>query len=329
MSDDVTFEDWCAALDRYAASLNLPTRANHLNPVAMEQAFNANASPQEFLQSIGVIKPPPPQKPHSMPPYDVAPAGKKIGGLLIFAVGVAIVGGIAIFGINSRPEPESGTKMVGKYPDLGVPVKPFSPPPKPALSYEILEDRSDFDHHNKLIYAIKYTGSPVTKETLTQLLDGLYDQNIARIKEGGDPWVITFWAYPDREHFENGMGQWTAMLFANSAQPKDITFSEQAIKPLAEKERKLKRFSIEKEKQMYAELVAIEDRAERETEEAFPPEETTKDTIDAEGDLLNKLNEKYKAPFRRKYKLSEEEVNWLAVDAYESNWPIPKLARDK
>jgi hypothetical protein len=69
--DGVSFEEWSAALDKYAEASGFPIRAQHLNPVELGQAYNDNLCPSEFAQKLGfgLNKPAaPPQAPAAARP---------------------------------------------------------------------------------------------------------------------------------------------------------------------------------------------------------------------------------------------------------------------
>ena len=90
---------------------------------------------------------------------------------------------------------------------------------------------------------------------------------------------------------------------------------------LAEDQRRLKRFSLEREQEMYVRLCEVQDQAEYDARKADP------DAIDfkAQLELERGLAGKYEADFRRKFGLSIDEQDDLATDGCQFEWEAPPI----
>lgn len=95
---------------------------------------------------------------------------------------------------------------------------------QPVLSYSLIENRSDFTLYNKLVYAVEVDGSPINEQTLTELLNSIYDKEIGSL-EHEKQWTMILWAYTDRkQYYDADDNRAVAMLEASSTQAKTITF---------------------------------------------------------------------------------------------------------
>lgn len=106
---------------------------------------------------------------------------------------------------------------------------------QPAIalpSYEIIEDKSFSDPGaTKVIWSI-VVPKTVTKQSLTDLLNSLYEKEKA---DHSDAAVISIYAYADRDYEEEGLGRWLAWLMTNDGLEKapTIQYHDQQIVALS------------------------------------------------------------------------------------------------
>jgi len=139
------------------------------------------------------------------------------------------------------------------------------------LSFTILRDESESNGiHNLVRKHILVQGSPVNGETLNELLNSIYAKEKAERPSDSSNWQLAIYAYGDRGHFEGGAAQWAGMMLADGDDAPKITISDRVLNPPSADKRRLKRYSAEKEHEIFYALCKAQDKAEAESYNSHP-----------------------------------------------------------
>ena len=125
-------------------------------------------------------------------------------------------------------------------------------------SYELVQDKSFSDPGaTKIIWDI-VVPKTVTRQSLTALLDSLYEREKA---EHSNAVVISIYAYADKAHQEEGMGRWLAWLMTNDGLEKapTIQYDDKQISGLNREETVRFGKTEEDRKEIYKKYMAVGD----------------------------------------------------------------------
>jgi len=80
----------------------------------------------------------------------------------------------------------------------------------------------------------------------------------------------------------------------------------------------MKRYSAEKEHEIFYALCKAQDKAEAESYNSHPDPHD----FEAQNSMQQRLSEKYEASLRRKYRFSEDEQASLTADGFDAGWAL-------
>lgn len=232
-----------------------------------------------------------------------------------------------------------------------VPTPTSSPTPLPASTpkpiatpspsvtvpkYTVLnDDVSDTPIKTQVTLDILVSGE-ITKDGLRTLLTDLYTkaQQRSGFKYHGSPTHIVIFAYTSREQAESGMGLWIAKLLriGEKANP-EIQIDEKLIALLGAKAEEKFGLSEEKRQAVWREIFLAEDRASDEAERRFPlpdpgrrgySESYALEQLKKQATLSNTLEKEYKDEVAKKYGLTQEQLDQIAVEGVTKKWAFPR-----
>ena len=210
---------------------------------------------------------------------------------------VLLISGVALtIGCSSSTGDQS--------PVQGVPSAAVSLNSSP-LDYTIIKDESEDNAIHSLVRLHILATGHLTKESLTDLLKQIYEEK----RKGPftyhpDEPDFSIFVYPDQDRTESESGSWIAMLDSNQGSEPKITVDEKLLEYLADGPKSRFGISQNQRERFYWNIVACQDKL---------PD-------DAGGDAQEGC--KYKE--RRKYRLSQDQVDKIVVEGSVYKWPIPK-----
>jgi hypothetical protein len=261
---------------------------------------------------------------------------KRSRGKVVLIYGIAMIFFVALGILTSTPFKKQGNQevmeQISEQKTSRAKTKGLE-----QLKYTVL-DREVYDAPVKTQVTLKLLVSgDITKKGLEELLTRLY---LEIKKETGfkyrkNPNNIDIYAFSSKERAESGMGQWIAMLLKNvpDEEPK-ISMNDRQLAHLNVVSEEKFGLSEEKRKEIWAEIVKAEDRANEEAEERYPVPDPSKpgysqtkvkDILIKQGDLIETLTEKYKNEVTKKYGLTREQLDAIVAEAFEKDWPLPKI----
>ena len=144
-------------------------------------------------------------------------------------------------------------------------------------NYTILdEDIYDAPIKTQVTLKILVSGE-ISQPGLRALLNQIYSSTKARrgFKHHDSPTNVYIYAFTSKERAESGMGQWVAMLQKSYNDVKaTISINERQIAQLGAKPEERFGLSEKKRKEIWKELVLVEDRARKEAEGRYPLDPT-------------------------------------------------------
>ncbi len=267
-----------------------------------------------------------------------APVRKKVGGcggcLTIIVVG--IVAAIAIPNFLSYRE-RSQSVTVPKPPGQQRPKPEVARPPVAAQKgvdlpkYTILDEEiSDIPLKTQVSLKVLVSGT-ISDGSLRALLQNLYSTYSTKtgFKYHNSPTNIYIYLFTSKERADSDM-QWIGMLAKSPMYDvPDIRINERQIAQLGKKPEVKFGLTEDKRKQIWKEMVKAEDRAWAEADKRYPPKvEHSKavfmEQLGKHSDLNDKLTDKYYDEIARKYGLTREQLNDIAVEGGTKDWPLPK-----
>jgi len=199
--------------------------------------------------------------------------------------GLAMVVFLILIGVTAPPtEQEKEKPIVTPSPTKQDRQKPIVAP-TPTVEqekivmpkYSILdEELYDVPIKTQVTLNVLVSGE-ISDRSLRALLNQLYSSTKARrgFKYHDSPTNIYIYAFTSKERAESGMGQWIAMLQKSYDDVKPtISINERQIAQLSAKPEELFGLPEEKRKEIWKELVLVEDRARKEAEERYPLDPT-------------------------------------------------------
>lgn len=192
---------------------------------------------------------------------------------------------------------------------------------KPALpEYTILnEDVYDAPIKTQVEVNVLVSGE-ISEAGLKTVLSQLHSSTKARkgFKYHDSPTNIYIYAFTSKERAASGMGQWIAMLQEGPGDPKPtISINERQIAQLGAEPEERFGLSEEKRKQIWKELVLMEDRAMEETIQRYPQD------IKKQAEMENRLIDEYKDKLAEEHGLTREQLDEISVEGVEKDWPFP------
>lgn len=247
---------------------------------------------------------------------------------ILLVVGVIIAAFVAS-DKDSRPRSPSTPTSRSAVP---APKKTAVPMPK----YEVV-DRDIYDAPIKtqiVMHAV--VSGTVTETGLRQLLQKLYAEAQATRgfkHHGGKPTHVAIYLYTSLQHFKSGMGQWIGMLSKIGKNAKvDISVKSELISQLDAKPEVKHGLSESKRIEIFRALVRAEDRADADAQRTYPLPDPLKPgysqdkataQVMKQAEAIGKLTEKYRAEVIKRYRITEEQLTKITVEALEKNWPMP------
>jgi hypothetical protein len=261
---------------------------------------------------------------------------KRSRGKVALIYGIAMIFFVALGSLTTNPSKEQGNKEVMK----GISVQETSRAETKEfeqLRYTVL-DREVYDAPVKTQVTLKLLVSGnITEKGLEELLIRLYSEIK---KETGfeyrkNPNNIDIYAFTSKERAESGMAQWIGMLLKNVPDEEpEIRMNDRQFAHLKAAPEEKFGLSEEKRKEIWDEIVKAEDRANKEAEERYPLPDPSKpgysqtkvrDIIIKQGELIETLTEKYMNEVTTKYGLTQEQLDAIVAEAFEKDWPFPKI----
>jgi len=135
------------------------------------------------------------------------------------------------------------------------------------------------------------------------------------------PTHIGIYLFDTEKKAKAGQSLWLGMLWSpDTSKPMpDIEVNQIRLKNAWSKAEDRFGLSEAQRKKVFEELVPAEDRANKEAERRFPTDFKKQATYSQE------LEAKYTAEVAEKYKLTEEQLSKISVEAFEKGWPLPEL----
>ena len=155
------------------------------------------------------------------------------------------------------------------------------------------------------------------------LLNQLYSSTKAKkgFKYHDSPTSIYIYAYTSKERAESGMGQWIAMLQKADAETSPtISINERQIAQLGAEPEERFGLSEEKRKEIWKELILIEDRAMEEALKRYPKE------LEKQIEMERRLIDERKSKLAEKNGLTHEEIREISIEGLEKDWPFPRMS---
>lgn len=229
---------------------------------------------------------------------------------------------------TSNHTPTHTPKPTANPTSTSTPIPTLSPmptntlPPTPPLpTYTMYKDSSYEDAGTfKVLWEI-IVSTDVTEETLTGLLNALYENAMEKAAHVKDrPVVIDIKAYTSEEHASSGMAQWIGWMTkdGNHDQP-SLLLDEDQLKALAQPSDVKFGLTEEERIRVFQDIVRAEDRAHAEAEQRYPGMLP----YDKYETLYNELTLKYKTELATRQNLSLEDLDLIAREGIVKNWPFP------
>ena len=207
----------------------------------------------------------------------------------------------------------------------------------PSLTYTVLDEKTiDEPLRTSVTVQVAVSGE-ITKDTLTKLLNDLYSQIRQRtgFKYHTHPTNTSIAAYLTKELYESGEGLWVAILKDDNAPlgqtgPIEIKFDEKQITQLGATPEEKFELSEDQRKQIYKEIVSVEDKVAGMVDQKYPLPEKQIDSgkyqalLEKRNKLEESLTEKYKNDLAKKHKLSQQQLNEIAEEGFSKRWALPK-----
>jgi len=192
---------------------------------------------------------------------------------------------------------------------------------KAILKYTILnEDVYDAAVKTQVTLSVLVSGE-ISEAGLKSLLNQLYSSTKARkgFKYHDSPTSIYIYIYTSKERAESGMAQWIAMLQKAHADTKPtININERQLAQLGAEPEERFGLSEEKRKEIWKELILIEDRAMKEAEKQYPKQ------WEKEIEMQRRLIDENKNKLAEKYELAPEQLEKISTEGLEKDWPFPR-----
>ena len=250
--------------------------------------------------------------------------------LLLAAIGLSI---LAILGCGedqpSKLMRDNNTKPSAS----GFQKRSTDPLPK----YSIIDQKSYDAPIKTQIELHVQVDKKITESNIEQLLNKLYvEASMDRSFKynGGKATHIFIYIYTSREHFESGMGQWIGMLSKVGAGTQaDISIKKDLLAKLQEAPKVVNGLTEHKRRQIFNEIVTVEDRARTEAENTYPipnpsrigySQTKAREQIIKQTQAMDKLLSKYKKELAQKHNISVDQLQDILGEGVNSNWPIPK-----
>lgn len=192
-----------------------------------------------------------------------------------------------------------------------------------AIEYVILkEDVVDSPAKTQVALEALVSGE-ISEPSLRTLLDQLYSSASAKkgFKYHKSPTNIYIYLYTSEERAESGMGQWIAMLQkAPSATDPTISINERQIAQIGAEPEERFGLSEEERKEIWKELVLIEDRAMEEAIERYPQD------LEKQIEMERRLIDEGKNRLAEENGLTQEEIKEISAEGHEKDWPFPRMS---
>lgn len=171
----------------------------------------------------------------------------------------------------------------------------------------------------------------ITEAGLRHVLQKLFDDAMATPGlryHGGHPTNVYIYLYSSKEHYESRAGQWIARLIKTPDSPPNSTLDSKAIGTLAAKPEDKEGRSESERQQIFTADALAEDRAQSESEAAFPVNETTAtgaiaQQIKKQQEMRRTLAEKYKSEVAAHFGITAKQLEEVTKEGIEKNWPLP------
>ena len=187
--------------------------------------------------------------------------------------------------------------------------------------YVILdEDVYDAPIKTQVTLSVLVSGE-ISEAGLKNLLNQLYSSTKARkgFKYHDSPTSIFIYAYTSKERAESRGRMWIAMLHKAHAETKaTININERQLAQLGAEPEERFGLSEEKRKEIWKELILIEDRAMKEAEKQYPKQ------WEKEIEMQGRLIDENKNKLAEKYELAPEQLEKISTEGLEKDWPFPR-----
>ena len=210
---------------------------------------------------------------------------------------------------------------------INIPAQILS---KDIIKHEILNNEIyDAPVKTQVVLDVLILDKNIDKQTVTDLLNYLYDQSIKRtgFKYHKNPTNIFIYAYTTKEKAESGMGQWIGMISKsyNDNKPSislsDVQFKSLSLKPI-------EKFGLSEAERLeiWNKSIKIEDRAQKEADVKYPLDKIgiTINDIKNNSAMYNKLKEKYISNLAKEYNITTSIIDSIGVEGLTKGWSFPK-----
>jgi hypothetical protein len=213
-------------------------------------------------------------------------------------------------------------------------------PKHKIIDYDVSERVSGnktFVSANAIVY-----DSNINDSQLKVLLNHLYDSimNTTGYEYRKKPNSCNIFVYPTIEHLNSGMGQWIGNIgkAKNDELPKILTqFIDKKSKKTNQSESEiLKEISIDRQKEIWNEIILSEDKSNAEAEKKYPilvtgntiaeinnQKEIAKSNSEKHYEYQESILKKYEEDLINEYNISVDILNEISRKGLEENWPFP------
>lgn len=257
--------------------------------------------------------------------------GKKKGCLVAFGIVFIIIVAVITVALVSEEEKESTkTETQIQKGTKGIQIETEEPSSIAKTEEEVTipihiilkEDVVDSPIKTQVTLEALVTGE-ISAPGLKILLDQLYSSTKAKkgFKYHDSPTSIYIYAYTSKERAESGMGQWIAMLQKADAETSPtISINERQIAQLGAEPEERFGLSEEKRKEIWKELILIEDRAMEEALKRYPKE------LEKQIEMERRLIDEHKNRLAEENGLTQEEIKRISIEGLEKDWPFPRMS---
>lgn len=237
---------------------------------------------------------------------------------------------------SDKKPPDSKQESDGKTPDTKPNSDGTSPDTKQNGSavkavlpdYRIIENKKHDSPIKSQVVMRALVSGQITEEGLKALLGKLYDSAIARrdFKYHDCPTNVFIYLYTSRENAETGSA-WIAMLGKGKGDKPRISVKKAQMKLLGKKPQVKFGLSEDKRKAVFKEAVAAQDRAMREADSKYPPEQqaASKEIFLKSIEYQRMLSERYERQVAKKHGLTRKQFKQITIEGVTKEWPMPKL----
>lgn len=211
-------------------------------------------------------------------------------------------------------------------------------PPENLIQYTILNDTvSDTPLKTQVsmdLLMMKEDNEKITEQRIEDLLNYMFAKTMVRtgFQYSQHPTAVYIYLYTSEERAEAGMGQWLGMLDkGHSSDEPEISINERELNSLVTGggtgtiTDKRWGLSTDDRKEVWAELINLQDKAEKEAEAKYDISDpgVTIDEIGKYNQHYSDLNDKYKKELANSKGITVAIVDSIVKEGFKRSWTIP------